>query len=133
VILADTSAWIEFFRRSEKPADLALTHLLEEGTELGTSEVVVMEVLAGARSEHDRARMRSLLMTLPLLTLRGLADFEEAALIYRACRSAGETVRTLTDCLIAVPAIRAGAQVLHNDADFDAIARHTPLQIYSMA
>ena len=120
MILADTSAWIEFLRRSEEPADLALTHLIEEGSDLGTSEVVIMEVLAGARSERDRARMRSLLMTLPILTLRGLADFEEAALIYRACRS-------------AVPAIRAGAQVLHNDADFDAIARHTPLHIYSMA
>jgi predicted nucleic acid-binding protein len=31
--------------------------------------------------------------------------------------------------LIAVPAIRADASVLHNDRDFDAIARHTPLRV----
>ena len=33
-------------------------------------------------------------------------------------------------CLIAAPAIRAGAAVLHNDADFDVLARHTELRIY---
>ena len=33
------------------------------------------------------------------------------------------------DCLIAAVAIRAGIPVLHNDKDFDVLARHTDLQI----
>ena len=41
----------------------------------------------------------------------------------------GDTVRQLTDCLIAVATIKAGATVLHADRDFDAIARHSELQI----
>ena len=132
MICADTSAWVEFFRRTESPADLELTRLLGEGADLAMSEVVVMEVLAGARSNTDRERIRSYVVALPLLVLRGLDDYEEAATIYRTCRAAGETIRKLTDCLIAVPAIRAGAEMLHKDADFDVIARHTPLRIHPL-
>jgi predicted nucleic acid-binding protein len=35
----------------------------------------------------------------------------------------------LEDCLIAAVAIRNDVPVLHNDADFDTLARHTALQI----
>ena len=38
-------------------------------------------------------------------------------------------VRKLIDCLIASVAIRAGVPILHNDADFNVLARHTELQI----
>jgi hypothetical protein len=64
-----------------------------------------------------------------MLVLDGLADHDQAALIYRICRTAAETLRDLSDRLIAVPAIRAGASTPHKDRDFDAIARHTPLRI----
>ena len=40
-----------------------------------------------------------------------------------------ETVRVLMDCLIGALAIRADLPVLHADADFDALARHTPLRV----
>jgi predicted nucleic acid-binding protein len=39
------------------------------------------------------------------------------------------TVRFLTDCLVAVPAIRAGATLLHADRDFDHLARISELCI----
>ncbi len=38
-------------------------------------------------------------------------------------------MRKLIDCLISSIAIRAGIPILHNDSDFNAIARHTELQI----
>ena len=34
-----------------------------------------------------------------------------------------------TVSLVAVPAILAGAPVLHADRDFDVLARHTPLEV----
>ncbi len=58
-------------------------------------------------------------------------DYEEAAALYRRCRAGGETIRNLLDCLIAAVAIRNNAPVLHRDRDFDALARHTELQIYT--
>ena len=93
------------------------------------TEIIVMELLAGARSGTAVRELRSRLLGFKVLPLEGLADFEEASLIYRTCRDAGQTLGSLSDCLIAVPVIRAGAALLHNDADFTSIARHAPLQI----
>ena len=63
-----------------------------------------------------------------VLRLRG-SDFERAAALFRVCRAAGETVRSLIDCPIAVPTIRSGASILHADRDFDLLARHSALNV----
>ena len=98
---------------------------------IGTTEIVVFEILAGARSPKNLGELRSQLLGFEVLTLDGMNDYEAAAELYRTCRVTGETVRDLRDCLIAIPVIRAGAELLHHDADFDAIARHSELRIYS--
>jgi hypothetical protein len=129
VILVDSSAWIELFRASGHPAHVTLKHHLEKGSPIATTEVVVMELLAGARSTNDRNRLRQRLLALPQLRLQGLPDFETAAELYRTCRRRGETVRKLIDCLIAAVVIRERATLLHNDRDFDVLRRHTRLQV----
>jgi len=43
----------------------------------------------------------------------------------------GETVRKLIDCLIDAVAARVDAEILHADADFLALARHTDLKLHS--
>ena len=48
----------------------------------------------------------------------------------RYCR--GETVRKLVDRLIAASAIRESVPVLHDDVDFEVLARHTDLRIYGL-
>lgn len=126
--LADTSAWVEYLRATGSPAHLRLRRLIADGDDLVTTEVVVMELLAGA-SNDELARLGRLLGRFELLPVQGLADYEAAAGLYRRCRRAGETVRKLTDCLIAVVAMRAGAALLHRDQDFEAIARHAPLRV----
>ena len=84
------------------------------------------------RDDAHLQRLQGLLLRCELLPLQGLADYEAAASLYRTCRREGETIRRLTDCLIAIPAIRAGAAILHEDKDFDAIARHSALKIAGM-
>ena len=87
-----------------------------------------MELLAGARTSNEVTGLRARLLAIPRLTVRGLEDFEAAAELYRTCRRRGATVRKLIDCLIAAIAIRGNAAVLHNDRDFDVLARHTRLR-----
>ena len=70
-----------------------------------------------------------MLATFHHLPIDDLGDFEHAADIQRACRSQGETVRSLVDCLIAAVAIREDLPVLSADRDFEVIARHTGLQL----
>jgi predicted nucleic acid-binding protein len=127
--LVDTSAWVEYLRGTETSVHQSLKAMIGRGEPLATTEVVVMEVLAGARDQGHLERLRRLLLRCQLLPTRGLGDYEQAAAVYRHCRSNGETVRTLTDCLIATVAMREGARILHSDADFQAIARHTALRI----
>lgn len=129
-LLADSSAWIEFLRETGSPIDWQLdTALMTTDTELATTDVVVMEVLAGARDDANRDELRKMLYGCDFLMVDGPADYEQAAEIHRACRRGGETVRKLTDCLIAAVAIRNGVELLQCDADFEAIARHTALQL----
>jgi predicted nucleic acid-binding protein len=129
VIVVDTSAWVELLRSTRSTVHQALRRLILERADLAVTEIVVMEILAGARDAHEERELRGRLFAYRLLPLRGIAGYEQAAELHRACRSAGETVRTVTDCLVAVPTIEAGATLLHADADFEVLARHSTLRL----
>lgn len=129
MILVDSSAWVEFLRRTNSSVHLRVRAALAEKVELASTDVVLMEILAGARDDADRDRLRRLLYGRTLLAVDGPSDYEQAAELYRSCRRGGETPRKLSDCLIAAVAIRHKAQLLHADADFDVIARHTALRV----
>jgi predicted nucleic acid-binding protein len=133
MILPDTSAWIELLHGTGGPTHIALRRLVETNAEILITEPVVMEVLAGARSERHATKLRTALLVYPLAKVFGLDDYEAAAAIRRACRVGGQSVRSTMDCLIAAVAIREGASVLHRDRDFDVIARHSELQIHPVA
>lgn len=129
MIVVDTSVWVDFFHGRATPVASTLEHLIEVQADVAITETILMEVLAGATPGEALARIRAELIARPILRLEGLADFEEAAQIYRTCRSAGHTLRNQLDCLIAVPVIRHGASLLHNDGDFETIAQHTSLKL----
>jgi len=129
MILVDTSVWVEFLRATGSATHRRLRTALEEGVKLLCTDVVVMELLAGARDDADRDRLRRLVYGLEFVAVDGPADYERAAELYRLCRRGGETPRKLSDCLIAAVAIRAEAELLAADADFEAIGRHTPLRL----
>lgn len=129
MILIDTSAWVEFLRGTGSASDARVDSLLAEEAPLATTDVVLMKVLAGARDDSHRDQLRRLLAQCTFVATDGPRDYEDAAALHRACRRGGETIRALTDCLIAAVALRVGVPVLHADADFEAIARHTPLAI----
>jgi hypothetical protein len=126
LILIDTSAWVEFLRDTRSPVCMRVDELL--GADIATCDAVRMEVLSGARDERHLEDLRRLLARTSALPTEP-TDYEQAASLYRVCRRGGETVRKLIDCLIANVAIRADVTVLHADAGFDVLARHTALRI----
>jgi predicted nucleic acid-binding protein len=132
VILVDSSAWIEFQRATGSPADLRLTRAIDTGEPLATTGIVLLELLSGARDEQHALDLRRLLDRCRFLPLEEPSDHEAAAALYRSCRGQGTTIRRLPDCLIATVAIRTSSTLLHQDADFDAIARHAPLSTVAM-
>jgi hypothetical protein len=122
VILADTSAWVEYDRATGSQVDLRLTDLIVADGPLAVSEPVVMEVVAGARTDDHEADLRRLLLRCTLLGFDPIADFDSAATIYRRCRRAGVTPRGMVDCMIASVALRYGAALLAADADLSRVA-----------
>ncbi len=127
MILIDTSAWVEFLRDTGSPVCNLVDELLME--EIAVCDAVRMEVLAGARDESHLRSLRRLMARTTTIRMHP-TDYDDAAALYRRCRRQGETIRKLIDCLIAAAAIRADVPIVHNDSDFDALARHTELQVY---
>lgn len=130
MILADSSAWIEYLRGSGTAQNACMRELVRD-RQVVTTEVVVMEILAGAHGGRHAKELAQMLAAFDLLPVGDVATYEAAAGIQRRCRTAGHTIRRALDCLVAAVAIREGVAVLHRDRDFDAIARHTPLQVAS--
>jgi predicted nucleic acid-binding protein len=127
-VLADTSVWIELFRRTGSPTAQAMRRRLD-ADEVAITDIVIMEILAGETHPDRLAKARRAVDGCAYLGQRGQRDAIAAAALYRRCRRAGETPRQLTDCLIAAVAIRNDVPVLHRDRDYDAIARHFPLRV----
>lgn len=128
-LLADTSAWVEYLRGTGSATSQILKRHLGDDALL-TTDVVVMEILAGARDDAHESELAALLSLSSSVPVEH-ADWVDAARLQRRCRAGGETVRRLPDCLIAAVAIRAGVEVLHRDRDFETLARHTALRTLS--
>ena len=123
MILADTSAWVEYDRATGSAADQRLAELIANGGPLMVTEPVLMEVLAGSRSDVRELDLRRLLLSFGFLPFDAVTDFEAAASIYRRCRLAGVTPRGMLDCMIVAVAYRRGAALLSWDVDMDRVAR----------
>jgi predicted nucleic acid-binding protein len=127
LILIDSSAWIEFLRGTRTDVSDRVRAALIAG-DVASCDPVRMEVLAGARDESHLRQLRGLLARATTIEV-GPTHHDEAAALYRRCRRQGESVRRMLDCLIAAAAIAAGIPILHADADFEVLARHTSLTI----
>jgi predicted nucleic acid-binding protein len=123
VILADTSAWVEYDRATGSRVDQRLEELIRGDGPLVVTEPVIMEVVAGARTDQREADLRRLLLRFALLGFDATIDFDAAARIYRRCRGAGITPRGMVDCMIASVAHRNRATLLAADADLSRVAR----------
>lgn len=123
MILADTSAWVEYDRATGSRVDQRLSDLIATDGPLAITEPVVMEVLSGVRTEQREDDLRRLLLRFHLLGFDVAADFDAAARIYRQCRRAGVTPRGLIDCMIASVARRNSASLLAHDADLIRMAQ----------
>lgn len=121
-ILADTSAWVEYDRATGSALDHRLRDLIASDAPLAVTEPVLMEVLAGARTDERKVDLRRLLLRFRLLPFETPTDFDGAAHVYRSCRAVGVTPRGLIHCLVATVALRTSGRLLSQDADLARVA-----------
>lgn len=122
MILADTSAWVEYDRATGSSVDQRMAELIAGDSGLSITDPVLMEVLAGARDDARERGLRRLLTRMDLLRFEAPTDFEAATRIYRRCRTGGITPRGMVDCMIAAVAWRHGAALLSYDVDLARVA-----------
>ncbi|MGZ6984819.1 MAG: type II toxin-antitoxin system VapC family toxin [Ilumatobacteraceae bacterium] len=121
MLIADTSAWVEWLRSTGSQANVAFREAL--GAELVVlPEPVKTELLLGARNRAEVTTLRSLLETVDLELVHPRDDFESATELFHTARQRGVTISGVMDCLIAAMALRLELPVLHHDRDFARLA-----------
>jgi len=131
MILVDTSIWIDHFNGHASAKVDQLTKALADtdGTQIFVPGIVLAEILCGLRSDAEAQRIAQLMDGLERPPELDTSDYIAAASIFRSCRSKGEAIRSLVDCLIAQLCLRHGYRLLSGDRDFTKIARHYPLEL----
>lgn len=130
MMVVDSSAWAAYFNGSETPHAARLDAALRDEEDLAVLPIVVAEVLQGFRTERGFEEAEHLLVSLPVLHPT-LECQVRAARLFRTLRGKGVTVRGAIDCVIAQVCLDVEAQLLSPDRDFEQIARHTSLRLWS--
>lgn len=126
MLLVDTSAWIEIFRR---PARVTIDDIADDRDRIVTCLPIIQEVLQGFSDERAYGIARTAMYALPCVeSPLTAAVFDTAVDIYRRARRAGITVRSSVDCLIAACATRHHLRVVHRDRDFTSLAAVVALE-----
>jgi hypothetical protein len=88
---------------------------------------MLCEVLQGLGSEREARAVEGLLRRFDIAPMAREAVAVAAARNYRRLRARGVTVRKTIDLLIGTWCIDNRVPLLHNDRDFDPMARHLGL------
>ena len=123
MLLVDSSA---FVLASTRPGFL---DAFVKPREIAICPPIVQEVLQGVRLERQAWVRSSLSHGIMIESPVRLERFEEAARLYYALREQAITIRKSFDCLIAAIAIHHDITILHDDRDFDQIAKGSTLQV----
>jgi predicted nucleic acid-binding protein len=128
MIIVDSTVWIDHFNDIANPHTMWLGRNAYSG-EIGLTDLILYEVLQGARGDVRFQQMRRALLRLPILAGVDRELAVAAAVNYRTLRSKGITVRKMVDCLIATTCIERGHNLLHHDRDFDGFEEHLGLKV----
>lgn len=123
-ILADTTAWIEFFRGKSKVADRLEMLLMENA--VCTCGVVMFEVLQGIKSEGEKNKILSILATLPYFEMTKKL-WQSAAELSLSLKKNGVNL-PLSDIFIAAIAVENDLSIYTLDNHFTLIPN---LKLYS--
>jgi len=128
MIIADTSAWIDYF----KGTDAAHTNILDREltrNRVGTGDLIIAEFLQGFKNDRDYQEAKSLMDSLEYFDLVGREVALLAGQNFRLLRREGITVRKTIDVLIASFCIINDFELIHNDRDFDPFEERLGLRI----
>jgi predicted nucleic acid-binding protein len=129
MIVVDSSVWIANLRNLDSAAVQKLRSL-SNPREIIVGDIVLLEVLQGARDERHAAIIEQSLRQFEIQSMLGEIIAVQAAQNYRRLREQGVTVRKAADLIIGTFCIEGGHLLLHEDRDFDAMAEWLGLAVF---
>jgi|SRR6056297_1069020 len=128
MIVADTSAWIDYFNGVLAPhtdrldSDLE-THIIIIG------DLIIAELLQGFKTDKEYNTAKKIIEKFEYRDFVGKEIAMKTADNYRYLRKNGITVRKTIDVIIATFCIENEYQLIHNDKDFDPLEEHLGLKV----
>jgi len=129
MIVVDSSIWIGQLRRSRSDKIETLARIRNPATSILVGDLVLLEVLQGARNDRHAAEIERELRVFRIERMLDDGIAVKAAANYRALRDRGITVRKTIDLIIATFCVERGHSLLHDDRDFDPVAAHLGLRV----
>lgn len=130
MIVADTSAWIDYVNGVTAPHTNILDEELARGRII-TGDLIMAEFLQGFKEEKDFQAAREMMDILDYQDMAGKEIALQAAQNFRTLRKQGITVRKTMDVIIATFCIENGWELIHNDRDFDRMEKILGLRVKS--
>jgi predicted nucleic acid-binding protein len=127
MVLVDTSVLIDYFKAADTKETALLDALLDAGVAILIGDLVLMELLQGARSEEQVQLVLQELSVYRTITIVGPDCAIRAAHHYRQLRGIGITPRKSVDTLIATRCILEDIPLLFSDRDFEPFVQHLGL------
>jgi len=119
LVFIDTSAWIEYLKRTAHPVTKEIELALSLNT-AATCQLVLAELIQGARSEKETALIIDLASVAKILK-EGESTWQQAGFLANKLRKQGKTL-SLIDCYLAILAKENKAVILTLDKHFSIIA-----------
>jgi predicted nucleic acid-binding protein len=128
MVVADTSAWIDYFSGVEAPhVDLLDYELLHNRIVIG--DLIIAELLQGFREDKNYKVARELIESLEYYDFCGKELAYKTADNFRKLSKKGITVRKAIDMIIGTFCIENDFELIHNDRDFDPLAKYLGLKV----
>ncbi|HEY5048822.1 MAG TPA: PIN domain nuclease [Rhizomicrobium sp.] len=128
MILVDSSVWIAHLR-GHRTAATAKLEAVADREPLLIGDLILLEILQGARDESHAASIERGLRRYALVPLLNADLAPRAARNYRKLRELGITVRKTADIIIGTFCIEHRHSLLHDDRDFAPMEEHLGLMV----
>ncbi|MBI4531508.1 MAG: PIN domain-containing protein [Candidatus Latescibacteria bacterium] len=130
LVIVDTSGWIAFLARKGFPEiKKAIAGLLDEDR-IATTDPIFLELIQGTRTQDEKEGTARRLRALHWLRVTDEHWYEASSLAFDLRRK-GVTVPAM-DALIAVLAIDYDCELLYSDGDYNLIAEHSSLRVFTL-
>jgi predicted nucleic acid-binding protein len=128
MIAVDSSVWIALIHDRDTP-EVTRLRSMPNPAQIIVGDIVLLEVLRGARSDRHAASLQKELAAFTHVTMLSPETAVKAAENFRRLRAKGITIRKTADLIIGTYCMEHGHSLLHADRDFNPMAEHLGLRI----